>query len=213
MPLLEIADLSVDFATTQGSFRAVDNVSLALEDREVLAIVGEFGLGQVGGHARRDGSPAMDGQGLGAPRRLRRPRHPRPVAAAAAADRRQGHGDDLPGADVEPQSRASPSASRSSEALKAHLDLDREERRRRAMYLLSAVGIADRRAAPAGVSAPALRRHEPARHDRHGARLPAEAPDRRRADDGARRDHPGPDPRSPSRSSAGDRHGPRSDHP
>ncbi len=43
--------------------------------------------------------------------------------------------------------------------------------------------------------APLLGRHAPARRDRDGARLPAEAPDRGRAHDGARRDDPGPDPR------------------
>ena len=49
-------------------------------------------------------------------------------------------------------------------------------------------------AARARLSAPVLRRHAPARHDRHGAVLPAQAPDRRRADHGARRHHPGADP-------------------
>jgi peptide/nickel transport system ATP-binding protein len=49
------------------------------------------------------------------------------------------------------------------------------------------------------VPASLLRRHAPARHDRHGARLQAEAADRRRADDGARRDHSGADPRADER--------------
>ena len=203
MPLLEIADLSVDFATALGSFRAVDNVSLALDEGEVLAIVGEFGLGQVGGDAGGDGAPAMDGQGLGATRRLRRPRHPRPVAAAAAADRRQGHGDDLSGADVEPQpvlhrrlpDRGGFEGASRSRPRAAPAEGDGSP---------LGGGHSRRRAAAEGVSAPALRRHEPARDDRHGARLPAEAPDRGRADDGARRDHPGPDPRPPSRPPEGD---------
>ena len=53
----------------------------------------------------------------------------------------------------------------------------------------------DRRAAARRLPPPALGRPAPAGDDRHGARLRAEAPDRRRADDGARRHHPGPDPR------------------
>ena len=69
------------------------------------------------------------------------------------------------------------------------------------------------RAAALGLPAPALRRHEPARDDRHGDRLPAEAADRRRADDGARRHHPGADPRPAAAPAAGDRHGPRAHHP
>ena len=46
MALLEISGLSVDFATAQGVFRAVDEVSLAVEAGEVQAIVGESGSGK-----------------------------------------------------------------------------------------------------------------------------------------------------------------------
>ena len=49
-----------------------------------------------------------------------------------------------------------------TEALKTHLDLSREERRRRAMDLLVRRRHLRRRAPPPLVSAPALRRHEPA---------------------------------------------------
>jgi ABC-type dipeptide/oligopeptide/nickel transport system ATPase component len=44
------------------------------------------------------------------------------------------------------------------------------------------------------LSVRAVGRPAPARHDRHGAGLPAGAADRRRADDRARRHHPGADP-------------------
>ena len=53
------------------------------------------------------------------------------------------------------------------------------------------------------LSAPAVRRHAPARADRHGARLPAVARHRRRADDGARRHDSGGDPRSAARDEGG----------
>jgi energy-coupling factor transporter ATP-binding protein EcfA2 len=49
------------------------------------------------------------------------------------------------------------------------------------------------------LSAQAVGRHAPARHDRDGAGLRSAAPDRRRADHGARRHHPGADPRSDAR--------------
>ena len=46
MPLLEIDNLSVDFPTTGGRLKAVDRVSLTLEQGEVLGIVGESGSGK-----------------------------------------------------------------------------------------------------------------------------------------------------------------------
>ena len=63
----------------------------------------------------------------------------------------------------------------------------------------------ERREPPQGLPAPVLGRHAPARDDRDGARLRAQAPDRRRAHDRARRHDPGADPRPPARSSSHDR--------
>jgi dipeptide transport system ATP-binding protein len=142
MPLLEIVDLSVDFATAQGSFRAVDNVSLALEEGEVLAIVGESGSGKsvamlaVMGllpwtarvSARRI---VFDG---------------RDILGLSPRQRRRIVGKDMAMIFQEPMSSLNPCFTvgfQIQEALKAHLDLDRGERRRRAVDLLSAVGIAD----------------------------------------------------------------------
>ncbi len=45
MPLLEIRNLSVTFATRSGQFKAVDGVDLTVEPDEVLAVVGESGSG------------------------------------------------------------------------------------------------------------------------------------------------------------------------
>jgi len=46
MALLDIENLTVEFKTGSGWFRAVDNVSLTVDSREVLAIVGESGSGK-----------------------------------------------------------------------------------------------------------------------------------------------------------------------
>ena len=68
-------------------------------------------------------------------------------------------------------------------------------------------------AAREGISAPALGRHAPARHDRHGAGLQSQGADRRRADHRARRHHPGADPRPDPRAAARVRHRGDPDHP
>ena len=44
MALLEIENLVVEFETASGMFRAVDGVSITVDRREVLAIVGELRL-------------------------------------------------------------------------------------------------------------------------------------------------------------------------
>jgi dipeptide transport system ATP-binding protein len=46
MPLLDIRDLTVEFSTAHGDFRAVDRLSLTIDKGEVLAIVGESGSGK-----------------------------------------------------------------------------------------------------------------------------------------------------------------------
>jgi peptide/nickel transport system ATP-binding protein len=45
-PLLEVADLTVDYLTDAGDVRAVDHVSLAVEPGEFVGIVGESGCGK-----------------------------------------------------------------------------------------------------------------------------------------------------------------------
>jgi len=142
MPLLEIEDLTVEFMTGHGRFRAVDGVSLSIDAGDVLAVVGESGSGK---------SVAMLAvMGL----------LPRVATVSAARlafggvdllgltprQRRRIVGKDMAMIFQEPMSSLNPCFTigfQITEALRAHLDMGREERRRRAIYLLSAVGISD----------------------------------------------------------------------
>ena len=100
MPLLDIRNLTVTFATRRGAFTAVDGVDVTLDRNEVLAIVGKSGSGKsvamlavmgllpptatvTADRMAFDGADLLSDVGQGAP-----------------PARRQGHGDDLSGADV-----------------------------------------------------------------------------------------------------------------
>ena len=140
MPLLQVRNLTVEFATAAGPFRAVDGVDLEVEPGEVLAIVGESGSGK---------SVAMLAvMGL------------LPWTATVTADQLSFAGQDLRrltprarrrliGKDMamifqEPMSSLNPCFTvgfQVKEALAEHLGLDRRARHRRAIELLEQVGI------------------------------------------------------------------------
>jgi len=140
MALLDIENLTVEFATAGGAFRAVDGLSLTVDSGDVLAVVGESGSGK---------SVAMLAMmGL------------LPWTATVTADRLNFDGKDLLslgdhqrrsviGKDIamifqEPMSSLNPCFTvgfQLGEALKVHLGLSRAERRARCIELLDLVGI------------------------------------------------------------------------
>ena len=140
MALLEIKNLTVEFATAGGAFRAVDHVSLSVDSGEVLAVVGESGSGK---------SVAMLAlMGL------------LPWTATVSADQMTFEGKDLLalnarqrraiiGKDItmifqEPMTSLNPCFTvgfQLTEAMKIHLPLDRAARRARAVELMQLVGI------------------------------------------------------------------------
>ena len=140
MALLEIENLTVEFATAGGAFRAVDGVSLALDEREVLAIVGESGSGKsvamlaVMGLLPWTATVTADRLCFQGCNLLQLP----------ARERRRIIGNDITMIFQEPMSSLNPCFTvgfQLSEALGAHLKLSRAERRDRAVELLRQVGI------------------------------------------------------------------------
>ena len=200
-PLVAVRGLTVDFDNGAQASRAVDGIDLEIAPGEALGIVGESGSGKtVTWLAALGLLPAKARVGrLGAARRAGTGRR---AARHAGTGARQAHRHDLPGPVELPQSGASHRPAARRGARPASRPARARPREAEALRLLDQVGIAD--AAPAAVrlSASALRRPEPARHDRHGAGRPARPAGRRRADDGARRHHPGADPRAAAATSA-----------
>ena len=167
MALLEIENLTVEFATAGGAFRAVDGLSLKLDASDVLAIVGESGSGK---------SVAMLAMmGL------------LPWTATVSADRLNFDGKDLltlsarqrrqvVGKDIamifqEPMSSLNPCFTvgfQLGETLRVHLGMSRAECKARSIELLDLVGIPAPEKRLSAFPASIVGRHEPARHDCHG---------------------------------------------
>ena len=140
MPLLDIKNLTVEFKTASGAFRAVDNVSMAVDSREVLAIVGESGSGKSVSMLAVMGllpwtakvtADKIDFDG-------------RDLLNITPADRRKITGKDMAMIFQEPMSSLNPCFTvgfQLMEALQTHLDMDKSARRKRAIELLEEVGI------------------------------------------------------------------------
>jgi dipeptide transport system ATP-binding protein len=140
MALLEIENLSVDFPTIAGVMRAVDGVSLRLEEGEVLGIVGESGSGKSVTMLALMGLVAYPGQ-------IRADRLAfagQDLMTLSTGDRRRLTGKDLAMIFQEPTTSLNPCFTigfQLQETLRLHEGLDRKARRRRAIELLEQVGI------------------------------------------------------------------------
>jgi dipeptide transport system ATP-binding protein len=140
MGLLEIENLTVEFKTGSGSFRAVDGVTLSVDKGEVLAIVGESGSGKsvsmlaVMGllpWTARVTADKMTFEGLD-------------LLGLSVNERRRIIGKDIAMIFQEPMSSLNPCFTvgfQIMEALNEHLDLDKAARKARAIELLGLVGI------------------------------------------------------------------------
>jgi dipeptide transport system ATP-binding protein len=131
MPLLDIENLTVEFKTTSGAFRAVDHVSMAVDAGEVLAVVGESGSGKSVGMLAVMGllpwtatvtADRINFDG-------------RDLLNITPEDRRHITGKDMAMIFQEPMTSLNPCFTvgfQLMEAMKTHLELDKAQRRRRA---------------------------------------------------------------------------------
>lgn len=140
MALLDIQNLSVDFQTAGGLFRAVDSVDIQCKHGEILSIVGESGSGKSVSMLALMGllpwtakitadKLDFDGQDL---------------LTINKRARRKIVGKDLAMIFQEPMSSLNPCFTvgfQLGETLRLHLGMDRAERRKRSIELLEQVGI------------------------------------------------------------------------
>ena len=140
MSLLEIENLTVEFKTGSGYFRAVDGVTIKVDKGEVLAIVGESGSGKSVSMLAVMGllpwtakvtADKMLFEGID-------------LLGMSANERRRIIGKDIAMIFQEPMSSLNPCFTvgfQIMEALKEHLDMDKAQRKARAIELLGLVGI------------------------------------------------------------------------
>jgi dipeptide transport system ATP-binding protein len=140
MALLEIENLTVEFKTGSGMFRAVDGVSYTVDPGDVLAIVGESGSGKsvsmlaVMGLLPWTAKVTADKLSFDG----------KPLLGLSRRERRKIIGKDIAMIFQEPATSLNPCFTvgfQLTEALKTHLDMDKAARRARAIELLAAVGI------------------------------------------------------------------------
>ncbi len=140
MNLLEIENLSVDFETRSGLFRAVDRVSLTVAPREIVSIVGESGSGKsvamlaVMGLLPKTARVTADRLTFGGENLL----------GISPAARRKLVGKDIAMIFQEPMSSLNPCFTvgfQIGESLETHLGLGRAARHTRSIELLEQVGI------------------------------------------------------------------------
>jgi dipeptide transport system ATP-binding protein len=142
MSLLRIRNLTVEFATASGAFRAVDGVDQDVNEGEILAIVGESGSGKsvsmlaVMGLLPWTAKITADEMSFNG----------RDLAQMDPKARRKIVGKDLAMIFQEPMSSLNPCFTvgwQIKEALRIHMGLDRKARHARAIELFEQVGIPD----------------------------------------------------------------------
>ena len=171
-PLLELKRLAVSFATDDGTVHAVDGIDLALQRGRTLGLVGESGCGKSVTSLAIMGLLPPENSKVSGEVRF----EGRDLLTIAPSELRDLRGARLAMIFQEPMTSLNPAytiGDQIVEALQRHQGLDAAAARARAIEMLKLVRISIAREARRRLSAQALRRHAPARHDRHGAGLRA----------------------------------------
>lgn len=140
MPLLEIENLSVEFPTSAGTLRAVDQVSLTLDEGEILGVVGESGSGKSVTMLALMGLVAYPGT-ITADRLAY---DGRDLLKMSDRERRRLTGKDIAMIFQEPSTSLNPCFTigfQLAETLKKHEGMDGKAAKRRSIELLEQVGI------------------------------------------------------------------------
>jgi len=140
MALLEIRNLSVEFQTHRGPFRAVDGLDLTLDSGELVGVVGESGSGKSVTMLAVMGLIAWPGKVTADIMRF----NGIDLLSLSDAERRKIVGKDIAMIFQEPMTSLNPSFSvgyQIMETLKVHEGGGRAERKRRTIELLEQVGI------------------------------------------------------------------------
>ena len=142
MPLLDVRNLNVDFATARGPARVVEGCDFAVEAGDVLAIVGESGSGKSVAMLAVMG--LLPWTATVTAERMSFDGHD--LLGISPADRRRLVGKDLAMIFQEPVASLNPcftAGFQLEESLRTHLGLDKTARRKRAIELLGQVGISE----------------------------------------------------------------------
>jgi len=140
MALLQIDNLTVEFETATGWFRAVDGVSVSVDKAEVLAIVGESGSGKSVSMLAVMGLLPWTAK-ITADRMLFEGKD---IQTLSPAERRKLIGKDIAMIFQEPVASLNPCFTvgfQIEEVLRIHLGLNKKDRRARAIELFKLVGL------------------------------------------------------------------------
>ncbi len=188
--LLEIRNLTVHYVVDKEVVEAVNEISLTVEEGDTIGLVGETGAGKT--------TTALSIMGLV-------PNPPGKVVSGeillngedllkkSNKEMRKIRGKDLAMIFQDPMTSLNPVMTvgdQITEVIQLHEKISKTEAQKKACAHAGAGG--NHRGALRGISAPVFRRNEAAGDHRHRPGLQPQAADRRRADHGPGRDHPGP---------------------